>query len=115
MHRHIDESAVPEGRTVVRFRFPDVPSDARDWWLVITRQDADVCDVDPGFDSQRVDVGEVRDPREAHHGDPEHVGRPWIRRPPALEVDGVLGVQPQPGQPGNHSQHGAVGRLLDHP
>ena len=48
MHRHIDKDSIPDGRTVVQFRFPDAPSDARDWWLVITRGEVDVCDVDPG-------------------------------------------------------------------
>ena len=48
MHRHIDKDAIPDGRTVVQFRFPDAPSDVRDWWLVITRGEVDVCDVDPG-------------------------------------------------------------------
>ncbi len=48
MHRNVDHEAVPGGRTVVRFRFPDVAADARDWWLVLTQQDADVCDFDPG-------------------------------------------------------------------
>ncbi len=48
MHRNIDHSAVPSGRTVVQFRFPDAASGARDWWLVITPDDADVCDADPG-------------------------------------------------------------------
>jgi len=48
MHRNIDHAAVPGGRTVVRFSFPDAPAKARDWWMVITTDDADVCDVDPG-------------------------------------------------------------------
>ncbi|MGH3333615.1 MAG: winged helix-turn-helix transcriptional regulator [Nocardioidaceae bacterium] len=49
MHRNIDQEATPEGRTVVQFRFPDAPSDARDWWLVITSDETDVCDMDPGY------------------------------------------------------------------
>ncbi|WP_406301549.1 helix-turn-helix transcriptional regulator [Streptomyces sp. NBC_00885] len=49
MHRRVDADAVPEGRTVVKFRFPDVPARNRDWWLVITAAGADVCDADPGF------------------------------------------------------------------
>ncbi|MGW1673158.1 winged helix-turn-helix transcriptional regulator [Streptomyces sp. NPDC002324] len=48
LHRNVVHDAVPDGRTVVRFRFPDVPVSARDWWLVITPEDTDVCDVDPG-------------------------------------------------------------------
>lgn len=48
MHRNIDHTEVPGPRTVVQFRFSDVPPAQRDWWLVITPDDADVCDADPG-------------------------------------------------------------------
>ncbi|MFI7302363.1 winged helix-turn-helix transcriptional regulator [Micromonospora aurantiaca] len=50
MHRHVDHDAVPPGRTVVRFRFRDVPTTQRDWWMVIAAGEADVCDIDPGHD-----------------------------------------------------------------
>ncbi|HEU5266134.1 MAG TPA: helix-turn-helix domain-containing protein [Jatrophihabitans sp.] len=46
MHRNIDHAAVPAGRTVVEFDFSDALE--RHWWLVITPDDADVCDADPG-------------------------------------------------------------------
>jgi hypothetical protein len=49
MHRNIDHDALPDGRTVIQFRFPDVPAAARDWWLVLTSDGADVCDADPGY------------------------------------------------------------------
>jgi len=49
MHRNIDHRAVPPGRTVVQFAFPDVPAKTRNWWLVITPEQADVCDADPGY------------------------------------------------------------------
>ncbi len=49
MHRNIDHDAVPDGRTVVQFRFPEASARSRDWWLVITPDDADVCDADPGY------------------------------------------------------------------
>jgi len=48
MHRNVDRAAVPEGRTVVEFAFPDAAAGARRWWLVLTAEEADVCDVDPG-------------------------------------------------------------------
>jgi DNA-binding HxlR family transcriptional regulator len=48
IHRNIDLDAVPEGRTVLRFTFKDVPGPARHWWLVITGNDVDLCDFDPG-------------------------------------------------------------------
>jgi DNA-binding HxlR family transcriptional regulator len=49
MHRNVNRGAVPPGRTVIKFRFSDVPASARDWWLVITPSDVDVCDDDPGY------------------------------------------------------------------
>ena len=49
MHRNIDHGAVPAGSTVVQFTFPDVPAKTRHWWLVITPEQADVCDADPAY------------------------------------------------------------------
>ncbi len=49
VHRNIDHSATPRGRTVVQFRFPELPAKVREWWLVIIDGDADVCDADPGY------------------------------------------------------------------
>ena len=48
VHRNVDLDAVPPGRTVLRFRFRDVPGAARSWWLVITADGVDLCDFDPG-------------------------------------------------------------------
>jgi DNA-binding HxlR family transcriptional regulator len=50
MHRNVDASALPSGRTVVKFLFPDAPHGQRDWWLVLKPEEVDVCDVDPGFE-----------------------------------------------------------------
>lgn len=69
MHRHIDQEAVPDGRTVVRFRFPELPSDLRDWWLVITRGETDVCDADPGYDVAVTVTGGLRSMVEIWRGD----------------------------------------------
>lgn len=50
MRRNIDHAATPAGRTVILFRFPDVPAKFRHWWLVIAEGEADVCDFDPGHE-----------------------------------------------------------------
>ena len=51
VHRGIDTEAVPDGRTVIAFEFPDVlPPSNRRWWIVITGDGVDVCDADPGHD-----------------------------------------------------------------
>jgi DNA-binding HxlR family transcriptional regulator len=49
MHRSVVHGAITDGRMVVQFRFSDVPASTRAWWLVITPEEADVCDVDPGY------------------------------------------------------------------
>jgi DNA-binding HxlR family transcriptional regulator len=48
IHRNIDTEAVPDGRTVIAFVFPDVAPSTRRWWLVISHGGVDVCDADPG-------------------------------------------------------------------
>jgi len=48
MHRGIDMEAVPDGRTVIGFVFPEMPSTCRCWWIVITADGVDACDFDPG-------------------------------------------------------------------
>ncbi|TDB89057.1 helix-turn-helix domain-containing protein [Actinomadura sp. 7K534] len=61
MRRNVDCGAVPDGRTVVLFTFPDVAAAReRHWWLVLTPGGADVCDVDPGFEVSVTVTGELR-------------------------------------------------------
>lgn len=40
----------PRARTVLAFRFADVPGPVRRWWLVVNDGEVDVCDYDPGYD-----------------------------------------------------------------
>ncbi|MCF2530219.1 winged helix-turn-helix transcriptional regulator [Yinghuangia soli] len=69
MRRSVDGSAVPDGRTVVRFNFPDVPAKLRDWWLVISGGEADLCDADPGFDVTVTVTASLRRLIEVWRGD----------------------------------------------
>ncbi len=48
VHRSIDVDAVPDGRTTLLFTFREIRGGGRHWWLVITGDVVDVCDVDPG-------------------------------------------------------------------
>jgi len=49
IHRNIRHDVVPRGRTVIEFAFSDCPAPLRHWWLVLTPEDADICDTDPGY------------------------------------------------------------------
>jgi hypothetical protein len=87
MHRNIDHDAVPAGRTVVQFRFPDVAASIRDWWLVITPDHADVCDADPGFPVAVAVTARLRHMVEIWRGD--------LRWPEALHTGAVSVEGPQ--------------------
>jgi DNA-binding HxlR family transcriptional regulator len=92
MHRNVNHDAVPGGRSVVRFRFPDVQAGLRDWWLVITPGEADVCDTDPGYDVTVTLTSSLRRMVEVWRGD-----LTWSDavRSGALEVDGPTAVRRQ--------------------
>lgn len=51
MHRSVDTDALPDGRTVLALEFPDAPQGLRRWWLVLGPDEIDVCDDDPGFET----------------------------------------------------------------
>jgi DNA-binding HxlR family transcriptional regulator len=85
MHRNIDHDALPGGRTVVQFRFPDVPAQTRDWWLVITSDAADVCDADPGYPVTVTVTTSLRRMTEVWRGD---LGWPDALRSGVVQVKG---------------------------
>ena len=85
MHRNIDHDAIPDGRTVVQFRFPEVPAHSRDWWLVITPDDADVCDTDPGYPVAVTVTASLRRMVEVWRGD---LGWPDALRSGAVTLQG---------------------------
>jgi hypothetical protein len=76
---------VPPGRTVVSFRFSDVPAKIRDWWLVITAEEVDVCDFDPGYDVTVSVIGTLRRMVEIWRGD---VGWPAAIRSGSIQPQG---------------------------
>lgn len=69
IHRNVDHAAVPPGRTVVHFAFPDVAAAKRHWWLVITDREVDVCDADPGHPVTVTVSGRLRSLVEIWRGD----------------------------------------------
>lgn len=50
MHRRIDTSEMPNGRTVIAFHFTDAPRNHRLFWLVCKHPQVDVCVKPPGFE-----------------------------------------------------------------
>lgn len=49
IHRRLHIDRFPEGRSVLRFELTDVPAKRRFYWLVVERDQVDICLKDPGF------------------------------------------------------------------
>jgi len=90
MHRNVDSDAIPSGRTVVQFRFPDAARGQREWWLVITEAETDVCDFDPGFDVAVTVSSSLRTMTEVWRGD---IGWSSALRSGSLEVEGPVAMR----------------------
>ncbi len=51
MRRNLDPTPLPHQRVVVQFRYPELPANRRDFWLVVEPAGSvDLCSSDPGFD-----------------------------------------------------------------
>jgi DNA-binding HxlR family transcriptional regulator len=51
MRRNLDPTPMPSRRSVIHFRYGELPSAQRHWWLLVEPQgEVDLCSVDPGFD-----------------------------------------------------------------
>jgi DNA-binding HxlR family transcriptional regulator len=85
MHRNVDLPAVPEGRTVLRFSFSDVPAPARNWWMLITPDSVDLCDFDPGYPEYACVEGDLRTLSMVWRGD---LGWAEALRSGRVEVNG---------------------------
>lgn len=53
MRRGLNLDPMPKGRSNIQFRYPELPANARSWWLLIdpaSQEQVDLCSIDPGFD-----------------------------------------------------------------
>jgi hypothetical protein len=51
IHRRLNTSVMPDGRTVIEVEFLDAPAKQRRFWLVHLSGTVDVCLKDPGYDT----------------------------------------------------------------
>ena len=50
IRRTIDNSELPQGRTVLHFEFTDLSKNYRNWWMLAENDEIDLCVDDPGYD-----------------------------------------------------------------
>ena len=83
MQRRINREQLPDRRVVVCFRFPYAPEKHRDFWLVLERDQVDLCLKDPGYEEDLYVTADV-----------ESMTRIWLgdtRFDPALR-DGAISL-----------------------
>jgi DNA-binding HxlR family transcriptional regulator len=80
VQRRIERDRLPERRVVVCFRFPDAPEKQKDFWLVLERDQVDLCLKDPGYEEDlyvtsdvesftKIWLGDTHFDRALHNGD----------------------------------------------
>lgn len=69
MRRTINSAALPQGRTVLHFKFKDVNKKYKNWWLLAENGDIDLCVDDPGFDPDVSFVSELKTMTQLWLGD----------------------------------------------
>ena len=82
VHRNVDLSAVPPGRTVLRFTFPDVAQEQRNWWVVITSDEVDLCTFDPGHPVTATVETDLRTMTRVWRGEPHLAALAAVGRAP---------------------------------
>lgn len=50
----------PETRCTVQFLYPELAETLQDWWLVVGRDDIDLCKLDPGFEVDILVTADLR-------------------------------------------------------
>ena len=50
MRRHLVPSVLPKQRCTVKFVYPELKVGRKTWWVVIDKNQVDVCPVDPGYE-----------------------------------------------------------------
>lgn len=69
IRRNVPVDNWPRARTVLAFRFAGARPKASSWWLVVADGEADVCDVDPGYDVAATVSTSLRTMTEIWRGD----------------------------------------------
>jgi len=68
IHRSIKTDGLPDGETVLSFTFNDLQKH-KHWWLIVARDDVDLCTEDPGKDVDLYVASDLRNMVEVWLGD----------------------------------------------
>jgi len=60
IRRNFEPDPRPDNRCTIQFLYPGLAERYQDWWLVVGRDDVDLCRVDPGFDVDIVISADLR-------------------------------------------------------
>lgn len=69
MRRRIDIQKLGDDKVVVHFLYPDAAIGRRKWWLVMNREEVDLCIIDPGVEPHLHVTSELRTMTDVWMGD----------------------------------------------
>lgn len=91
IRRNVALETVPDGRTVMSFHFTDLPARGHDrWWMVVHRDDVELCDFDPGYPTTVQVTGPLRTMVRVWRGD---VSWAHAQRDHGLRLEGSASAQ----------------------
>jgi DNA-binding HxlR family transcriptional regulator len=50
MRRNLNPQPLPPKKCTIQFQYPELPENRKNWWLVVDKDNVDLCGVDPGFE-----------------------------------------------------------------
>ncbi|MEZ5733938.1 MAG: helix-turn-helix domain-containing protein [Paracoccaceae bacterium] len=60
IRRNFDPDPRPESRCTIQFLYPELSENLKDWWLVVEKDDTDLCKFDPGYDVDILVTADLR-------------------------------------------------------
>jgi hypothetical protein len=69
MRRNLNPTPLPDRRSVIQFKYPELPAATRSWWLLVEPETGvDLCSIDPGFDVDLYVIADLRSMTEIWMG-----------------------------------------------
>ncbi|MFZ1725844.1 MAG: helix-turn-helix domain-containing protein [Albidovulum sp.] len=60
IRRNFDPEPRPESRCTIQFLYPELNENLKDWWLVVEKNETDLCKFDPGYEVDILVTADLR-------------------------------------------------------
>jgi DNA-binding HxlR family transcriptional regulator len=106
MRRNLDPRPLPPRRCTIQFQYPELAESRRNWWLIVDGGTIDLCQFDPGFETDLLVTSSLRSMTAIWMGvaavrEEVNAGRVQLDGDPKLAgaMQSWLGLSPFAGEP----------------